>query len=107
MSSLPGGFGVGGGVVFEVQPVTGGGVEAGEDEGVALLVGNSAAKSIHHALLLRGIPVLHGIPVHAIRARGDVVELRVTNERTQFLFVEGMAWRAASLLRGSTLLCPA
>ena len=63
-----GGIGVGSSAVFEVELVVGGWVETGEEEGVALLVGNAAAKSIDHTGSTRGIPVLDGVPVHAVGA---------------------------------------
>ena len=85
-----------------------GGIESGERERVAGFVGVTAAKGIDDALLLSVVPVLDGVPMHAVGPRGDVIELRVAEERTQFFFVEGdglaRGYRAA---RASRRKCPA
>src|ERR1035438_7747581 len=84
-----GSIGVGSAAVLEVELVVGGWVEAGEEEGVALLVGNGAPKSVDDAVAVRWIPILDGIPMFAVGARRDMKEKRIADERTQFFFVKG------------------
>src|ERR1035437_3035873 len=74
--------------ILKVQAIVFACVQAIQNKAMFCLVGNAAAESEQHSLAARRIPVLHGIPMHAVGALGDVVQLCVADQGPKLELVQ-------------------
>jgi len=74
--------------VLKMKTIPLAGIETRKHKPVLRLAGRAAAERKHHTFAAGRIPVLDSIPVHAVRARRNVVESPIANQRPKLALVE-------------------